>query len=141
MAKETDVFTISKLAQATGVSGDTLRYYEKMKLIKAASRSRAGYRLYSPDTVPVVRFIRGAKQLGFTLVEIRRLLALTVSDKATCAQIIEQTEGKIVEAEQKIKELKEIKRVLTGLVEQCPGGDAPVDACPILDHIQRKIKG
>src|SRR5471032_867228 len=104
--------TIGKLAELTGVTADTLRYYEKMKLVKAEGRSPAGYRLYNPGTVNVIRFIRGAKALNFTLEEIRQLLVINTSDRATCAQMVKHTEGKIAEAETKIEELKEINRVL-----------------------------
>jgi len=129
--------TIGKLAELTGVTADTLRYYEKMKLLKAEGRTSSGYRLYSPNTANVVRFIRGAKSLNFTLEEIRKLLALNTSDQTTCIDILKHTEGKIAEAEIKIKELKEIKRVLTDLVQRCPGDDTPVKACPIMDHIHK----
>lgn len=132
--------TIGKLGELTGVSAETLRYYEKMKLIVADSRSPSGYRLYSPDAVRVVRFIRGAKELNFTLDEIRQLLALKSSDKATCAEILKHTEVKIKQAETRILELKEIKKVLKRLAEQCPADGSPLDCCPILDHISRKSK-
>ena len=132
--------TIGKLADLTGVSTDTLRYYEKMKLITAASRSTAGYRLYDAEAVNVIRFIRGAKELNFTLDEIRQLTALKASDKSTCAQILKHTESKIKQAEQRILELKEIRKVLKQLAEQCPADDSPLDCCPILDHINRKTK-
>lgn len=129
--------TIGKLAELTGTTADTLRYYEKMKLINAASRSRAGYRLYDDNSVSVIRFIRGAKALNFTLVEIRKLLTLNSSDQGRCAEVLKQTEGKIREAEAKILELKEIKRVLQKLSEECPGGNIPTTVCPILEHIQQ----
>lgn len=132
--------TIGKLAALTGVTADTLCYYEKMKLLKAASRSSTGYRLYNPDTVHVIRFIRGAKALNFTLEEIRRLLIINTSDQATCAEMMRHTESKIAEAENKIEELKEIKRVLADLVKRCPGDDTPIKACPIVDHIRGKVK-
>ena len=129
--------TIGKLADLTGTTADTLRYYEKMKLIKAFSRSSAGYRLYEENAISVVRFIRGAKVLNFTLVEIRKLLTLNSSDQASCAEVLKQTEGKIREAEAKILELKEIKNVLQKLSELCPGGDMPTTVCPILEYIQK----
>ena len=132
--------TIGKLAEVTGVSSETLRYYEKLKLIAPDTRSAAGYRLYTPDAVRVVRFIRGAKELNFTLDEIRQLTALKSSDKSTCAQILKHTESKIKQAEQRILELKEIRKVLKQLAEQCPADDSPLDCCPILDHINRKTK-
>jgi DNA-binding transcriptional MerR regulator len=141
MSANTKKLTIGKLAELGGVSADTLRYYEKFGLIKADSRSSSGYRYYTEDAVSVVRFIKGAKSLNFTLEEIRQLLALNSSDQATCAQIIDKTEDKIAEAEARILELKEIKKILKELVQHCPGGNAPVNICPILDHIQgRKRK-
>lgn len=127
--------TIGKLAALTGTTADTLRYYEKMKLIMAASRSRAGYRLYNQETIAIIRFIKGAKALDFTLVEIRKLLALSSSDQATCAQVISKTEDKIEQAETRILEMKRVRKVLKDLVERCPGGDAPLEDCPILEHI------
>ena len=133
-------FTIGKLAELTGVSADTLRYYEKMKLIVGTARSPAGYRLYNPDAVRIVRFIRGAKELSFTLDEIRQLLTLTTSDQSTCAQILKHTEAKIKEAENRIRELKEIKKVLRALAKQCPADDTSSTCCPILDHISKKAK-
>lgn len=132
--------TIGKLAELAGTTADTLRYYEKMKLIKASSRSRAGYRLYDEDVVRVIRFIRGAKALNFTLVEIRKLLALSTSDQASCAEVLKHTESKIMEAETKILELKEIKKVLAGLAKTCPGDSTSAKACPILEHIQKKTR-
>ena len=133
--------TIGKLAEMTGVSADTLRYYEKMGLLEGTPRSQAGYRLYDQDAVRVVRFIRGAKELSFTLDEIRQLLTLKQSDKSTCGEILKHTEAKIKEAEHRIKDLKEIRKVLKALAEQCPADDTPSDCCPILDHISRKVKG
>ena len=132
--------TIGKLAELTGVSADTLRYYEKMKLITGTSRSAAGYRIYNPGAVRVVRFIRGAKELSFTLDEIRQLLILKASDQSTCVQILKHTEAKIKEAEHRIRDLKEIKKVLKRLAEQCPADDSPTDCCPILEHISKKAK-
>ena len=132
--------TIGKLADITGTSADTLRYYEKMQLITGTQRSSAGYRLYNNEAVRVVGFIRGAKELGFTLEEIRQLLMLKTSDQATCFQILERTKSKIKEAENKIRELKEIKNILKNLVAQCPADDSKLDCCPIIEHISKKVK-
>ncbi len=138
MSKKTiEILTIGKLAERTGMSSDTLRYYEKMGLIKAASRSESGYRIYGEDAERILQFIRGAKTLNFTLEEIRQLLTLNRSDKATCAEVLKHTTGKITEAEQKIRELKEVKRILSALVEQCPADGTSVSSCPILGHINQ----
>jgi len=135
--KNVKLLTIGRLAERTGVSPDTLRYYEKMGLIKAASRSESGYRIYGEDVESILQFIKGAKTLNFTLEEIRQLLTLNRSDKATCAEVLQHTTGKIIEAEQKIRELKEVKRILSALVEQCPADGTSVSSCPILGHINR----
>lgn len=135
--KETKLLTVGRLAERTGVSPDTLRYYEKMGLIRAASRSQSGYRIYGEDAERILQFIKGAKTLNFTLEEIRQLLTLNRSDKATCAEVLQHTTGKISEAEQKIRELKEVKRILSALVEQCPADNTSVSSCPILGHINR----
>ena len=135
--KNVKLLTIGRLAERTGVSPNTLRYYEKMGLIKAASRSESGYRIYGEDVECILQFIKGAKTLNFTLEEIRQLLTLNRSDKATCAEVLQHTTGKIIEAEQKIRELKEVKRILSALVEQCPADDTSVTSCPILGHINR----
>lgn len=129
--------TIGKLAERNGISSDTLRYYEKMGLIKATSRTSAGYRIYGEDAEHILQFIKGAKTLNFTLEEIRQLLNLNRSDKATCAEVLKHTTGKISEADQKIRELKKVKKILSALVEQCPADDTSVSSCPILGHINR----
>lgn len=134
--KTTQLLTIGKLAERAGISTDTLRYYEKMGLIKAASRSEAGYRIYGEEAERILQFIQGAKTLNFTLEEIRQLLTLNRSDKATCAEVLKHTTGKITEAEQKIRELKEVKKILTSLVEQCPADNSAISCCPILGHIK-----
>lgn len=132
--------TIGKLAELSGMTADTIRYYEKMNLINASSRSKAGYRLYDEDAVNVVRFIRAAKAFNFTLVEIRRLLTLNTSDEASCAEVLQQTESKIRQAEAQMAELKAVKKVLSQLVKDCPGDATSAKACPILDHIRKRAK-
>lgn len=134
--KSISLLTIGDVAKATGISTDTLRYYEKMNLLTACQRSPAGYRLYAPEAVRVMQFIRGAKSLHFTLDEIRQLLALNASDQSTCAEMIARTKLKIREAEMKINELKAMKTLLTRLVTTCPGDASKLSACPIMDHIK-----
>jgi len=134
--KTIQILTIGKLAERADISTDTLRYYEKMGLIKAANRSEAGYRIYGDDAERILQFIKGAKTLNFTLEEIRQLLTLNRSDKATCAEVLKHTTGKIAEAKQKISELKEVKKILTSLVEQCPADESAIACCPILKHIK-----
>lgn len=132
--------TIGKLAELTGTSADTLRYYEKLGLVRAETRSHSGYRIYNESAIRQIRFIRGAKAFQFSLEEIRQLLRIQASDESTCGEMLSRTENKILEAEQRIEELKEIKAVLEHLAKACPGGDVSSGQCPILDHIRTCIK-
>jgi MerR family transcriptional regulator, copper efflux regulator len=136
--KRTDrKLTIGDIATETGVSTDTLRYYEKMGLIAPIARTRAGYRIYCTDSIRIIRFIRGAKALNFTLDEIRQLMALDTSRQATCAQMHRRAQEKLHEAEQRIRELKAIKTRLSALVSTCPGDASPIAHCPIMQHIKQ----
>ena len=127
--------TIGKLAEECGVTIDTIRYYERFKLIQAQGRSKAGYRQYTPESVRRLNFIKRSKDLGFTLDEIRKLLTLKSSKDATCAEMLKRTHGKIVEAKGRVKELTHIEAALTRLADICPGNDTPISKCPILDHL------
>ena len=117
---------IGSLASATGVSCDTLRFYEKRGLIRAA-RSQNGYRLYAPETAQLVGYIRTAQKLGFSLAEIGQSLpALWSTDKPdqAVAQLLADTVRAI---EMRIEELQDLKRdLLTRIAQVCPlAGGAP----------------
>lgn len=127
--------TIGKLAEKCDVTIDTIRYYERFKLVQADSRSESGYRLYSNGSVRRVNFIKNSKELGFTLDEIRKLLALKSSKDATCAEMLERTHAKVKEAKRQVKELSNIESALTKLAKACPGGNLPISQCPILEHL------
>ena len=127
--------TIGQLAEACDVSIDTLRYYERCKLLQPDSRSEASYRLYGPESIRRVDFIKRSKDLGFTLDEIRKLLTLKSSKDATCAEMLERTHHKITAAKHQLKELGRIEKALTHLSKACPGNDTPISQCPILEHL------
>lgn len=137
MTEKIKKLTVGRLAKRTNVSSDTLRYYEKMGLIKSITRSGAGYRIYDPETENVIQFIKGAKSLNFTLKEIRKLLFLKHSDKATCSEVLEYTANKITEAERKIKELKEVKGILTSLTKEYSNGKASAIDYPVMEYIRQ----
>tara|TARA_R110002124_G_scaffold266813_2_gene433819 strand:- start:8546 stop:8953 length:408 start_codon:yes stop_codon:yes gene_type:complete len=130
--------TIGLLAKESGVRIDTIRYYEQLGLVKPDSRSEAGYRLYGPESITLVKFIRRAKDLGFKLAEIKTLLTLEASQTATCKDILERTDQKLAEAKESIKQLKNIHDALEKLSGACPGGDMPLNECPILDYLYPK---
>ena len=124
---------IGKLAKALGVSQDALRFYEKQGLINPSFRTAAGYRLYSTEDVKQVKFILSAKRVGFTLNEIRGLLALEVTkDEKSCEDVKRVVDVKLVAVNQRMRELRQIKKSLQTLAEACCGGEESATNCTIL---------
>jgi len=134
-----DYFTIGRVASATGIGVETIRFYEREGLIPEPPRRESGYRQYPPTTIDRVRFIKRAKELGFTLSEIKELLNLSVGVKATCADVKYKANEKIKEVDAKIADLKRIKQALKQLTNQCQG-KGPVSECPILEFMKNPKK-
>jgi Cu(I)-responsive transcriptional regulator len=127
---------IGEVAKRVGVNIRTLHYYESRGLIPKPARSASNYRLYSDDTERRVRFIKRAQELGFSLKEIKELLALRVDAHATCADVRERTRAKIASIEEKITALRAMKKALVTLSTTC-SGRGPVRNCSILDGFER----
>lgn len=126
--------TIGKLAKACEVKVDTVRYYERLGLVLPLERTESGYRVYSPDSVKRLRFVRKAQSLGFTLEEIKELLELSEMPEADCADVRDKASKKIEEVEKRITDLITIKESLGELAEFCPGKGKPLSECNILKH-------
>ena len=123
--------TIGAVAHRAGVGIDTIRYYEREGLLPEPRRRASGYRDYGPDVVERLRFIRRAKDLGFTLEEIRELLALSTDRERGVKTVKQRAEARLGEVEQRIRELQRMKRGLRQLIDACPG-HGPLEHCPIL---------
>jgi MerR family mercuric resistance operon transcriptional regulator len=123
--------TIGKLAEATGVNLETVRYYERIGLMSRPARTRGGHRSYEPEHVKWPNFIRRSRELGFTIQEIRGLLGLVKGRRYTCRQVQEITVGHIADIRRKIADLRRLERVLAGMAAQCEGGQVP--ECPFID--------
>ena len=122
---------IGELAHRTGVAIDTVRYYERQGLLPQPERQPSGYRRYRGDDVTRLRFVRRAKALGFTLEEIRELLALSGRREDDMGGLKTAAEHKLAVVEAKLAELTRIRDGLRTLVRACPGHGA-LEACPIL---------
>ncbi len=122
---------IGEVAKAAGIGIDAVRFYEREGLIQAPARRPSGYREYTPDIVMNLRFIRRAKELGFSLKEISELLRLEASEGATSADVRERAEAKLEDLEERIRSLQRMRRALRKLVESCPG-KGPLSDCSIL---------
>ncbi|SRR5690349_13866267 len=124
---------IGRTAKAAGVNVQTLRYYERRGLIGRARRGRSGYREYSGDAVEIVRFIKRAQELGFSLDEIEQLTKLRSVRRGDRHRVRVLAERKIVEIDRKIAHLHAMREALAALVASCHRGDA-VD-CPIIEAL------
>ena len=130
-----ETMTIGGLAKETGTGIETIRYYERRKLIEPVERRESGYRIYDANSARKLRFIKNAQKLGFTLEEIGELLKLKVSNTSRCGTVKKKAEVKIGEIDEKIAVLKSMKKALTKLVSHCHE-ELPTDDCPILASIE-----
>ncbi|WP_425600991.1 heavy metal-responsive transcriptional regulator [Dyella sedimenti] len=123
--------TIGAVAKRVGVAIDTIRYYEREGLLPEPERRASGYRSYDEGAVRQLRFIRRAKDLGFTLEEIRDLLALSADRKRGVKAVRQRARDRLAAIDERIVELTRVRNGLEQLIEACPGHGAP-EQCPIL---------
>lgn len=128
--------TIGQLAKAVGVNVQTVRYYERRRLLGPSARRPSGYRIYGEDEERRLRFIKNAQTLGFTLHEIEELLDLQVSSKARCGDVQRKAEAKLKHVEAKVRDLQALARALRSLIRDCRAGQ-PTDRCPILQSLEK----
>ena len=129
------VFNIGEAARASGVSAKMIRHYESIGLIGAARRTDAGYRVYTGQDVRVLQFVHRGRALGFSLDQIRDLLALWQDKDRASADVRALARTHIEELNRKIAEMEAMRRTLESLAASCHG-DARSD-CPILDDLAR----
>jgi MerR family Zn(II)-responsive transcriptional regulator of zntA len=129
--------TIGQIAGLTDVSPDTLRYYEREGLICPTAKNNVGYRIYDEHSVRRVHFIKKAQRCGFTLTEIRQLLALRASDTARCRDVRRVAVEKKLKLEAKIKALSDMSKALDGLIAECTNENRSLDDCPILAALEK----
>jgi MerR family transcriptional regulator, copper efflux regulator len=131
MTPSTPSLTIGTVAKRAGVPIDTIRYYEREGLLPEPLRRASGYRSYNDSAVSRLRFIRRAKDLGFTLDEIRDLLALSADRHRGVKAVRERAQQRLERIDARIAELTRIRKGLEQLIEACPGRGDP-EQCPIL---------
>ncbi len=137
---KTESLTIGEVAKRAAVAVDTVRFYEKEGLLPTPPRARSsGYRQFTEDAVRRIRFLKRAKELGFSLKEAGELLTLRVDARTPCAQVRTRARDKLVEIEAKIADLDRVRAALEALARQCRGG-GPTAACPFLDALDRGVE-
>lgn len=132
-AMTASTFTIGRLAKSAGVNVDTVRFYEREGLLKAAPRSGGGYRLYGPQDTQRLQFIRRAKALGFSLDDIGELLRLT-EDGQDRGQVKAVAQRRVADLERRIAELERMRGILAHHAGHCSGRGA-VKGCPIIEAL------
>ena len=127
--------TIGELANLAGVGVETVRYYEREGLIEQPRRRGRTFRKYPAETIARIRFIRAAKDLGFSLKEVGELLALRVDPRRNCTDVQQKAFAKIADIDAKLASLRGMRDALTKLADACDGEGAVGD-CPILDALE-----
>jgi MerR family mercuric resistance operon transcriptional regulator len=130
-ASRAEGLPIGKLSRLTGVNIETIRYYERIKMLPAPRRTGGGHRVYGTVEARILAFIRRARELGFSLEDIRALLDLAGPGKASCAEVRKIAAHHLEDVRAKIGDLARLERLLAKTVKQCSGKAVP--DCPVLD--------
>ncbi|MBN9086731.1 MAG: helix-turn-helix domain-containing protein [Reyranella sp.] len=133
--KVAEGLSIGSLSQQIGVNIETIRYYEKIGVMPRPGRSAGGYRVYGPEHVKRLHFIRRGRELGFSLDELRGLLRLVDGHSYTCAEVHALTVEHLEDIRQKIADLKSLKRVMSNMAASCTRDQIP--ECPVIDALYK----
>lgn len=125
--------TIGEAAAASGVSAKMIRYYENVGLVRPAARSAAGYRRYDAADIQVLRFVRRARGLGFSVEQMRELLALWQDEARASSDVKRLALAHAAALEAKARAIDEMSRALRHLADRCGGDERP--DCPIIDEL------
>ena len=131
--KAMDSFLIGNLSKQSGVNIETIRYYEKIGVMPAPGRSAGGFRIYEPDHLKRLSFVRRGRLLGFSLDEIRSLLRLVDGHGHTCAEVHSLMLSHLAEIRRKIRDLRRLQRAMAEMAARCSGESVP--ECPIVDAL------
>src|SRR5262245_2923833 len=136
-ASRAEALPIGGLSKRSGVNIETIRYYERVKLLSPPPRTASGRRVYDSTDLRTLVFIRRSRELGFSLDEVRALLRLGGPEKASCREVREIAAHHLEDIRSKLRDLKKLERLLATTVARCSGRKAP--ECPVLDilDIQR----
>jgi DNA-binding transcriptional MerR regulator len=140
------VAKIGQVAQETGLSIDTIRFYEKQGLLRRSARTEGGFRLFGAREIQSLRFIRKCQELGFSLDEIRELLILRSEDVPACSHVKELLDQKLAHVLKKIEELQTLEHSLRVALRKCDRGlktssTSHEGCCPVLEEISRAAAG
>jgi len=127
---------IGRVAELTGCKIETIRYYEREALLPKPQRTEGGNRLYTPEMVDRLGFIRRCRELGFTMQEIRELLSLVDREAVSCDRVKVITDSHLSVIQKRIADLRRMERTLRRLSAQCAGDETP--DCPIIEALSTR---
>ena len=128
--------TIGQVAKLAGVGVETIRFYEREGLLNKPKRKESGYRMFGPEVVNRIKFIKSVKELGFSLREIRELLFLRVDSRGTAAEVKKRIDSKIDQIDRRINDLKKVRAALAQVSRSA--GKGPLTDSPLLDILAKK---
>ena len=132
-ARQDGFFNIGRAAEASGVSAKMIRHYEAIGLLPAAGRTVAGYRVYHDTDVHLLRFVRRARDMGFSMKEIGSLVGLWLNRRRASSDVKKLAARQLQQLDEKIRELQAMRDTLAHLVHHCQGDQRP--DCPILEDL------
>ncbi len=127
-----------EVARLAGVNVETLRFYEREGLLPEPPRRASGYRAFPPETVDLIRFIKRAQELGFSLREVQELLDARHAPRGNSAPVRRLMAAKVAEIEGKIRDLQAMKQVLDGMLDHCDGRRS-LASCPLIKSLSRSL--
>ena len=130
---------IGELATRAGLTRDALRYYERLGMIAPLRRTSGGFRVYAPEVIERLRFIKQAQLHGMTLAEIRDLLRLDAGRGNQCRQVQQLLQRKLTDLDSRVTQLQEFRRTLKGYLAQCDRtlAHAPDADCPVVVRLKK----
>lgn len=128
--------TIGQVAKLAGVGVETIRFYEREGLLNKPKRKQSGYRLFGPEVVNRIKFIKSVKELGFSLREIRELLFLRADSRGTAKEVKRRIDLKIVQIDRRILDLKRVRAALAEVSRSA--GKGPLTDSPLMDVLSKK---
>ena len=131
--------TIGEVARATGTQAETIRYYERIGLLPAPPRTVAGYRIYGRSDVNRLAFVKRSRDLGFTIEQVRVLLALAQEGDRNCKEVDAIARRHLTDVEGKIGDLQRLAKELRHLIGQCQGGS--ISQCRIIEALAPDLSG
>ena len=142
MGRMMDGMTIGQIAESCDVSRDTVRFYERERLLPTPKRTASGYRLYQPEDAARIRFVRRAQAMGFTIRDIRELLELrTVKTQEQCRRVAERIEARMSDVDRRIKELEAFRVELRRSLAQCRRAMNRDGECPVVLDLGKSKEG